>query len=110
MTFPEECITIALCALASVLTRALPFLLHSEKKPTPPIIRYLGNVLPAAVFGMLIVYCLKDTTFLSGTHGLPELAGILMTAVLHLKFRQMLLSIGGGTAVYMVLIQYVFTA
>ena len=110
MTFPEECITIVLCALASVLTRALPFLLLSEKKPTPPIIRYLGNVLPAAVFGMLIVYCLKDTTFLSGTHGLPELAGILMTAVLHLKFRQMLLSIGGGTAVYMVLIQYVFTA
>ena len=110
MTFPEECITIALCALASVLTRALPFLLLSEKKPTPPIIRYLGNVLPAAVFGMLIVYCLKDTTFLSGTHGLPELAGILMTAVLHLKFRQMLLSIGGGTSVYMVLIQYVFTA
>ena len=108
MTFPEECITIGLCALASVLTRSLPFLLLSEKKPTPPIIRYLGNVLPAAVFGMLIVYCLKDTTFLSGTHGLPELAGILMTAVLHLKFRQMLLSIGGGTAVYMVLIQYVF--
>ena len=110
MTFPEECITIGLCALASVLTRSLPFLLLSEKKPTPPIIRYLGNVLPAAVFGMLIVYCLKDTSFLSGTHGLPELAGILMTAVLHLKFRQMLLSIGGGTAVYMVLIQYVFTA
>ncbi len=108
MTFPEECITIALCALASVLTRALPFLLLSEKKPTPPIIRYLGNVLPAAVFGMLIVYCLKDTSFLSGTHGLPELAGILMTAVLHLKFRQMLLSIAGGTAVYMILIQYVF--
>lgn len=110
MTFPEECITIGLCALASVLTRSLPFLLLSEKKPTPPIIRYLGNVLPAAVFGMLIVYCLKDTTFLSSTHGLPELAGILMTAALHLKFRQMLLSIGGGTAVYMVLIQYVFTA
>ena len=110
MTFPEECITIALCALASVLTRALPFLLLSEKKPTLPIIRYLGNVLPAAVFGMLIVYCLKDTTFLSGTHGLPELAGILMTAVLHLKFRQMLLSIGGGTEVYLVLRQYVFTA
>mgnify|MGYP000846409805 FL=1 len=108
MTFPEECITIGVCSLASVLTRALPFLLLSEKKPTPPIIRYLGNVLPAAVFGMLIVYCLKDTSFLSGSHGLPEFAGILGTAVLHLKFRQMLLSIAGGTAVYMVLIQYVF--
>ena len=108
MTFTEQCITIGLCALASVLSRALPFLLLSEKKPTPPIIRYLGNVLPAAVFGMLIVYCLKDTSFLSGTHGLPELAGILVTAMLHLKFRQMLLSIGAGTAVYMLLIQCVF--
>ena len=110
MTFIEQCITIGLCALASVLTRALPFLLLSEKKPTPPIVRYLGNVLPAAVFGMLVVYCLKGTNFLGGTHGLPEIAGILVPAVLHLRFRQMLLSIGGGTAVYMVLIQYVFTA
>ena len=108
MSFPEECITIGLCALASVLTRALPFLLLSEKKPTPPLIRYLGNVLPAAVFGMLIVYCLKDTSFLSGNHGLPEIAGILATALLHVRFRQMLLSIGGGTAVYMMLIQFIF--
>ena len=108
MTFIEQCITIGLCALASVLTRALPFLLLSEKKPTPPIVRYLGNVLPAAVFGMLVVYCLKGTNFLGGTHGLPEIAGILVTAVLHLRFRQMLLSIGGGTAVYMAFIQYIF--
>ena len=108
MTFTEQCITIGLCALASLLTRALPFLLLSGRKPTPPMVRYLGNVLPAAVFGMLIVYCLKNTTFFIGNHGLPELAGILVTAGLHLKFRQMLLSIGGGTAVYMTLIQYVF--
>ena len=108
MTFTEECITIGLCALASVITRALPFLLLSEKKPTPPIVRYLGNVLPAAVFGMLVIYCLKDTSFLRGTHGLPEIAGIIVTAALHLKFRQMLLSIGAGTAVYMILIQYIF--
>ena len=110
MTFTEQCITIGLCALASVLTRALPFLLLSEKKPTPPLVRYLGNVLPAAVFGMLVVYCLKDTAFLSDTHGLPEIAGIIVTAALHLKFRQMLLSIGAGTAIYMVLIQMVFSS
>lgn len=110
MTFTEQCITIGLCALASVLTRALPFLLLSEKKPTPPIVRYLGNVLPAAVFGMLVVYCLKDTAFLSGSHGLPEIAGIIVTAALHLKFRQILLSIGAGTAIYMVLIQMVFSS
>jgi len=108
MSFPEECITIGLCALASILTRALPFLLLSEKKLTPPIVRYLGNVLPAAVFGMLIIYCLKDTSFLNGSHGLPEIAGIIATVLLHLKFRQMLLSIGGGTAVYMTLIQFIF--
>lgn len=108
MSFPEECITIGLCALASILTRALPFLLLSEKKPTPPIVRYLGNVLPAAVFGMLIIYCLKDTSFLNSSHGLPEIAGIIATVLLHLKFRQMLLSIGGGTAVYMTLIQFIF--
>lgn len=105
MTFTEQCITIGLCALASVLTRALPFLLLSEKKPTPPIVRYLGNVLPAAVFGMLVVYCLKDTSFLSGNHGLPEITGVIVTAALHLRFRQMLLSIGGGTMIYMILIQ-----
>ena len=108
MSFPEECITIGLCALASILTRALPFLLLSEKKPTPPIVRYLGNVLPAAVFGMLIIYCLKDTSFLNGSHSLPEIAGIIATVLLHLKLRQMLLSIGGGTAVYMTLIQFIF--
>lgn len=72
------------------------------------MVRYLGNVLPAAVFGMLVVYCLKNTTFFIGNHGLPEIAGILVTARLHLKFRQMLLSIGAGTAVYMLLIQCVF--
>lgn len=110
MSFTEQCITIGLCALASILTRALPFLLLSEKKPTPPLVRYLGNVLPAAVFGMLVVYCLKDVPLLSGTHGLPEGIAIAVTALLHLKFRQMLLSIGGGTAVYMLLVQFVFTA
>ena len=57
---------------------------------------------------MLIIYCLKDTTFLNGSHGLPEIAGIFATVLLHLKFRQMLLSIGGGTAVYMTLIQFIF--
>ena len=108
MSFPEECITIGLCALASILTRALPFLLLSEKKPTPPIVRYLGNVLPAAVFGMLIIYCLKDTSFLRADHGLPELIGIAVTAILHIRLRQMLISMAGGTIVYMLLVQLIF--
>ena len=108
MTFQEECMTIGLCALVSILTRALPFLVLSEKKPTPPLVRYLGNVLPAAVFGMLVIYCLKDTAFLSKNYGAPELAGIFTTILLHIRMRQMLISIAGGTAVYMALIQFVF--
>ena len=108
MTFQEECMTIGLCALASILTRALPFLILSEKKPTPPLVRYLANVLPAAVFGMLVIYCLKDTAFLSKNYGEPEFAGIFTTILLHIRMRQMLISIAGGTAVYMALIQFVF--
>ena len=108
MTFQEECMTIGLCALASILTRALPFLVLSEKKPTPPLVRYLGNVLPAAVFGMLVIYCLKDTAFLSKNYGAPVFTGIFTTILLHIRMRQMLISIAGGTAVYMALIQFVF--
>ena len=108
MTFQEECMTIGLCVLTSILTRALPFLILSEKKPTPPLVRYLGNVLPAAVFGMLVIYCLKDTAFLSKNYGAPELAGIFTTILLHIRMRQMLISIAGGTAVYMALIQFIF--
>ena len=60
MSFSEEIATIALCALATILTRAVPFLVFSGKKPTPPYVRYLGDALPAAIFAMLVVYCLKD--------------------------------------------------
>ena len=108
MTFFEQCITIALCILASVLTRALPFLFLPGNKPAPPLVRYLGNVLPAAVFGMLVVYCLKDTSFLRADHGLPELIGIAVTAILHIRLRQMLISMAGGTIVYMLLVQLIF--
>lgn len=59
----EQFITIGLCALATMLTRFLPFLCFSPDKPTPPFVRYLGNALPAAVFGLLIVYCLKNVDF-----------------------------------------------
>jgi hypothetical protein len=109
MTFMEQCVTIGLCVLATVLTRALPFFFLSKNRETPPLVRYLGNVLPAAVFGMLVVYCLKDVSFLSGAHGLPELIGIAVTALLHVRLRQMLVSIAGGTATYMILVQFIFT-
>ena len=108
MTTTEQLITIALCVLATVATRFLPFLVFSENRPTPKYVQYLGRALPGAVFGMLVVYCLKNVTFLSGSHGLPELIAILVTAALHLTCKQMLVSIAGGTVCYMLLVQFVF--
>ena len=71
MTVAQQIITIALCALATMLTRFLPFLLFSGKRKTPEYINYLGKALPAAIFGMLVVYCLKNVSITSGSHGLP---------------------------------------
>ena len=108
MTLTQQIITIALCALGTMATRFLPFLLFSSRKPTPGYIRYLGNVLPAAIFGMLVIYCLKNVSILSGSHGIPEAAAILVVEGLHMWKRQMLLSIAGGTVCYMLLMQFVF--
>lgn len=93
--------------LATALTRFVPFIIF-RGKTTPRYIQYLGKVLPSAVFGMLVIYCLKDVRFTSGNFGIPELIGITVTALLHVWKRQMLVSILGGTAAYMILVQTVF--
>ncbi len=108
MTIFQQVITIALCAMGTMVTRYLPFLVFSGKKPTPRYIQYLGKALPSAIFGMLVIYCLKDVNLLTGNHALPELIAVVVTVGLHFWKRQMLLSIAGGTVCYMLLIQYVF--
>ena len=108
MTQTEIIITIGLLSLATIITRFSPFLIFSGKREATPYIRYLGQILPPAIFGMLVVYSLRDTTILSGSRGLPELFAILVTAGLHLRKRKMLLSIAGGTIAYMLLVQFVF--
>jgi len=108
MTFTEQIMTVAIIVLATMLTRFLPFMLFPAGKPTPKYIQYLGKVLPAAVFGLLVVYCLKDVSIITGSHGLPELIAIAVVILLHLWKRQMLLSIAGGTICYMLLVQLVF--
>ncbi len=108
MTLTEEILTVGLCAAATMLTRFLPFLVFRADKPTPKYIRYLGKALPAAIFGMLVVYCLKNVNVFTGSHGMPELIGIGIVALLHLWKRNMLLSIAGGTVCYMLLVQSVF--
>ena len=108
MTTVQKLITIAVCALGTMLTRFLPFLLFPADKPTPRFIRYLGHALPAAVFGMLLVYCLKGVNLASGSHGLPELIAILAVVGLQKWRGQMLLSVAGGTIAYMLLVQFIF--
>ena len=108
MTPAEEILTIGLCALATMLTRFLPFFIFRADKPTPKYIRYLGKALPAAIFGMLVIYCLKNVDVTAGSHGVPELIAIVSVTALHLWKRNMLLSIGGGTVCYMLLVQFVF--
>ncbi len=108
MTITQQIITIGLCILGTMTTRFLPFLVFNEKRTIPPAIQYLGKLLPAAVFGLLVVYCLRNVSLLQGSHGLPELIAILVTVGLHLWRRQMLLSIAGGTVCYMLLLHFVF--
>ena len=108
MISEQQIITIGICVLGTMLTRFLPFLVFSSKKPTPDYIQYLGKSLPSAIFGMLVIYCLKNVEILEGSHGLPELISIALVTGLHLWKRQMLLSIAGGTICYMLLVQFVF--
>ena len=99
---------IAVAALVTMATRFLPFLIFGEKRKTPELVLYLGKVLPCAIMGMLVVYCLKEVSVLAYPYGIPEALGILFVAGLHLWKRNSLLSIGAGTVFYMVLVQFVF--
>jgi branched-subunit amino acid transport protein AzlD len=107
MTFTQRIITIGLCVIGTMTTRFLPFIVFSEKRVTPAFIQYIGKYLPSAVFGMLVVYCLKDVSILGGTHGIPELIAIIVTVLLHKWKRQMLISIAGGTVCYMLLLHLI---
>ena len=108
MTTSERIITIAIAVLGTSLTRFLPFLLFPAGKETPKYIKYLGNVLPPAVFGLLVVYSLKNVSLVTKPFAIPEAIALIFTYVLHIWKRQMLLSVAGGTICYMLLIQFVF--
>ena len=99
-------ILVAAMALTTMLLRFLPFLIFRTK--TPPLITYLGNVLPPAIIGMLVIYCLKDVSLTEAPHGMPELIASVCVILLHIWKRNPLISILMGTAVYMLLIQLVF--
>lgn len=108
MTLAQQIIIVAMVVLGTAVTRFLPFLIFPAGKQTPKYVQYLGKVLPAAVFGLLVIYCLKDVSVFTGSHGIPELISIIFVILLHVWKRQMLLSIAGGTVCYMLLVQLVF--
>ena len=104
----QALLIIALLAVGTCLTRFLPFLLFPDAKAAPAYILYLGQVLPAAAIGLLVVYCVKGVSLSAVPHGLPEALAIAAVAALHVWKNNTLLSIGGGTALYMLLIRLVF--
>ena len=108
MTLTQQIVTIAMVVLGTMLTRFVPFFVFPAGKPTPKYVQYLGNVLPPAVFGLLIIYCLKNVSIFTGSHAIPELLAITMVIALHTWKRQMLLSIASGTIFYMILVQFIF--
>ena len=104
----HDILLVAVAVLVTMATRFLPFLIFGEKRKTPSVIEYLGTVLPCAIMGMLVVYCLKDISLFTAPFGLPELISCVVVAALHVWKRNSLLSIGGGTVCYMLLVQLVF--
>ena len=99
---------VAVVSLVTIGLRYLPFLIFNGKRTTPEFITYLGRILPYAIMGMLVVYCLKGITITDAPYGLPELIACVAVVLLHLWKRNTLISIVGGTACYMLLVQMVF--
>lgn len=108
MTTAQTAVMVAVFALGTFLTRALPFFVFPKSRPIPNFVIYLGRVLPFSITAMLIVYCLRETRFDLPPHGLPELLAVALTAALFLLFKKSLLAILGGTLFYILLVQLVF--
>lgn len=101
-------LTVAVIALVTAALRFLPFVIFGGGRKTPQVVERLGAALPSAIMAMLVVYCLKGTSFASAAGWVPALIGVAVTAGLHVSRRNTLLSIVSGTVVYMLLVQLVF--
>ena len=107
MTDLHGVLLVAVIALVTAALRFLPFVIFRGQE-TPAFIAWLGRVLPFSIMGMLVVYCLRNTRFTAMPYGIPELLSTAAVAALHLWKKNTLLSIIGGTALYMLLVQTVF--
>ncbi len=110
MTPLQMGITIAMCVIGTVATRFLPYVIFRGNKPIPTYVQYLGNVLGPAVFGLLIVYCLRNVNLFAWPYGIPEAIALFVVSITYVWKRNMMISMAAGTVLYMVLVQTVFTA
>ncbi len=106
--FIREIVIVTVLAVATIITRFLPFVLFPAGKAVPRYIDHLGKVLPYATMGLLVIYCLKDISIFTAPHGVPELIAVAVVIALQWWKENSLLSIGAGTILYMILIQVVF--
>ncbi len=99
---------VAIVSLVTILLRFLPFAVFNGKRKTPEIVLYLGKVLPYAIMGMLVVYCLKDMTFTAVRNFVPQIIASAVVVLSYVWKRNTLISIAGGTLVYVLLVNFVF--
>lgn len=103
MTLTQQLLTVVICILATVLTRFLPFWIFKPNRPTPAYIQYLGQVLPGAIFGMMVIYSLRTVSITNSPYGLPELISLTITLLFHLWRKSMLFSLAAGTLSFMII-------
>lgn len=103
MTQWQMVLYVLIAAGMTILVRSLPFLVFSNGHRVPPFVLWMGRRLPAAAMAMLVVYCLKDLSFVEAGGWIPAVAAGSVTVLLHMKYRKMILSICGGTMLYMLL-------
>ena len=109
MNWTHSLALVAVITAVTMLTRVLPFLLFGQRKQPPRAVLYLGRVLPCAIMGMLVVYCLRSVDLTAAPFGAAEGIGVAVSVALHVWRRNTLLSIAGATVVYMILVQAVFS-
>ena len=108
MTELHAVLLVAVTSAVTILLRFLPFAIFSGNRKTPAYVTYLGKVLPYAIMGMLVVFCLKGVSLTAAPYGIPEAIACVLVVLLHVWKRNTLVSILGGTVCYMVLVQMVF--
>lgn len=106
MSISQSFITIAVISLATIVTRFLPFIIFPDNKKPPEFISYLAKVLPTAVIGFLVIYCLRNS--FNNCYGAAELISIVVIVIIHKWKHNLLLSVGSGTVLYMLLVQNIF--